>query len=73
MAQTYSAFFAYELKKLIEQQVKDKTEALGNGHGVLDFSDYKHKVGVITGLKLVIDELFEVAIENCDRKERGRQ
>lgn len=73
MSQTYSAFFAYELKKLIEQQVKDRTEALGSGHGVVDFCDYRHKVGVITGLRLVIDEIFDQAVENCDRKERGRQ
>lgn len=72
MAQTYSAFFAQELQKLIDQQIKERTEHLGTGLGVTDFTDYKQKVGIITGLRLVLDDLFSQAAENCDRKERGR-
>lgn len=70
MAQTYNAFFARELEKLIQEQIKERTEALGTGLGVTDFSDYRQKVGVITGLRLVLDDLFSQAAENCDRKER---
>ena len=73
MAQTYSAFFAHELKQLIEGEIKERTESLGTGLGVVDFTDYKHKVGIIAGLRLVRDELFELAEDNCDRKEFGRQ
>lgn len=72
MAQTYSAFFAHELQRLIENQIKERSEQLGTGHGVADFTEYKQKVGVITGLRLVLDDLFVQAAENCDRKERGR-
>lgn len=73
MAQTYSAFFAHELKKIIEKEIQERTESLGTGMGVVDFVDYKHKVGVITGLRLVKDELFDVAEDVCRRKEFGRQ
>lgn len=72
MAQTYSAFFANELKKIIEEQIDEKTKVLSSGHGVVDFCDYKHKIGIITGLRLVIDDLFDQAAEVCERKERGR-
>jgi|OM-RGC.v1.034861563 hypothetical protein len=71
--QTYNAFFARELLKLLEEQINERTKILGNGHGVTDFTDYRHKVGIITGLHLVIDELFPQAQENCDRNQRGRQ
>ena len=70
MAQTYSAFFAHELKKLIEEQIEERKEAISSGHGIEDFSDYRQKVGVITGLRLVLDDLFSQAADNCDRKER---
>lgn len=73
MAQTYSAYFAHELKKVIESEIRERTESLGNGLGVVDFVDYKHKVGIITGLRLVLNDLFELAEENCTRKEFGRQ
>ena len=72
MAQTYSAFFAHELQKLIENQIEERSDTLSSGLGVYDFTEYKQKVGVITGLRLVIDDLFSQALENCDRKERGR-
>lgn len=72
MSQIYSAMFVNELRKLIEQQIKDRTESLGSGLGVVDFTDYKHKVGVVNGLKLVIEDLFDQADEICRRKERGR-
>jgi hypothetical protein len=70
MTQTYSAFFAHELKKLIEDQIKERAEILSSGLGIEDFSDYRQKVGVITGLRLVLDDLFSQAADNCDRKER---
>lgn len=73
MRQTYSAYFAHELRKVIENEIRQKAENLGNGLGVVDFVDYKHKVGIITGLRLVLDDLFELAEENCHRKEFGRQ
>ena len=72
MAQTYSAFFAHELKQLIEGEIKERTESLGTGLGVVDFTDYKYKVGVIAGLRKVVDELFGEAKDNCERKEFGR-
>jgi hypothetical protein len=70
MAQTYSAFFAHELKKLIEEQIEERKETISSGRGIEDFSDYRQKVGVITGLRLVLDDLFSQAADNCDRKER---
>ena len=73
MAQTFSAYFAHELQKIIEQEIKERTDSLGTGMGVVDFVDYRHKVGVITGLRLVKDELFSLAEDSCNRKEFGRQ
>ena len=70
--QTYNAFFAHELQRLIENQIKERLEHLSTPNGVPDFADYKQKVGFIGGLRLVIDDLFIQAAENCDRRERGR-
>jgi hypothetical protein len=30
-----------ELQKIIEQEIKERTESLGTGMGVVDFVDYK--------------------------------
>jgi len=60
--QTYSAFYQHELSKLILEEVERRKEQLVTASATFDFSDYRHHVGIIEGLR--------TAIELCEEAER---
>lgn len=55
---TYNAIVSEEIKSLLQDAVDDQKENLALGGGVNDYSDYRHAVGFIRGLRH--------AIELCD-------
>lgn len=60
--QTYSAFYQHELSKLILEEVERRKEQLVTASATFDFSDYRHHVGIIEGLR--------TALELCEEAER---
>lgn len=65
MALTYQAHFEHLLVKLINEEIRERTDRLVTAHAAFDFPGYKHHVGVIEGLKrsLELIEETETAIE----------
>jgi len=69
---TYQAFFQHELLKLIDQEVERLTESLITGHNALDYSAYKHNVGMIQGLRRAKDLCGETeSLVNGAENQRG--
>lgn len=64
---TRNDLFRVELEKLIEDEIQRLMENVVVGHATIDFSAYKHQVGVIEGLR-VARELCEQAQSIVDRK-----
>jgi hypothetical protein len=52
---TYQAFYQSELNKLIKLEIERLKDNLVTAHTTLDFSAYKHQVGVIDGLKRALE------------------
>lgn len=63
MKTTYQAYYQYELKKLINENVERLKEALVSSYQIegFDFSSYRHQVGRVEGLRM--------ALELCDEAE----
>jgi hypothetical protein len=51
----YNNLFEQELKKAIEEEIERLKDNVSNGLSVVDYSDYKHQVGKIAGLRIVLD------------------
>lgn len=64
---TRNVLFRSELEKLIQEEIQRLMENIVVGHATIDFSGYKHQVGVIEGLRVAI-ELCEQAQSIVDRK-----
>lgn len=64
---TRNVLFRAELEKLIEAEIQRLMEIVVVGHATIDFSAYKHQVGVIEGLRVAM-ELCEQAQTIVDRK-----
>jgi hypothetical protein len=64
---TRNDLFRVELEKLVEGEIQRLMENIVVGHAAIDFSAYKHQVGVIEGLRAVL-ELCEQAQSIVDRK-----
>lgn len=64
---TRNDLFRSELEKLIEDETQRLMENVVVGHVTIDFSAYKHQVGVIEGLRIA-KELCEQAQAIVDRK-----
>ena len=62
MKTTYQAYYQYELKKLINENIERLKEALLTSYHIegFDFSGYRHQVGRIEGLRTAL-ELCEEA------------
>lgn len=61
-ATTYQAYYQYELKKLIEEQIQRLSEIVTADNGVVvDYATYRHHIGQIKGLR--------IALELCDEAE----
>lgn len=67
---TQHGLYKAELIELIESEIERLKENLSNGHGTPDFSEYRHQVGKIAGLKLAL-ELVEVAETEASKKSRS--
>jgi hypothetical protein len=47
--------FEKELRKLITEEIERLKDNVSNGLSVVDYSDYKHQVGKIAGLRTVLE------------------
>lgn len=68
MALTYQAHYAHLLSKAIQEDIRERTDALVTGHTAFDFPTYKYHVGVVEGLKRAL----ELMIETENAIERGQ-
>jgi phosphopantetheine adenylyltransferase len=60
--QTYQAYYQYEVKKLIEEEIQRLSEIVIADNGVVvDYATYRHHIGQIRGLRR--------AYELCDEAE----
>lgn len=66
---TYNRLFAEELRRLISETVEEKKEHLLNS-GDGEFSNFRHQIGVIAGLRMALD-LCDEAISIVQKRERG--
>ncbi|NDB69085.1 MAG: hypothetical protein EB015_13965 [Methylocystaceae bacterium] len=64
---TQQEIYVRELKKLLEERIKNTTDTLINKWAVDDYPAYRHYVGLIEGLKTSI-ELCDEAETECKRK-----
>ena len=71
MKTTYQAYYQYELKKLIEENIERLKEALLSSYQIegFDFSGYRHQVGRVEGLRMAL-ELCEEADAIVNGKEK---
>lgn len=51
----YHALYLHEYKKLIQEEIERLKMILATGHSIIDYSTYKHHVGVIHGLQKALD------------------
>jgi hypothetical protein len=51
----YNNLFEKELRKLITEEIERLKDNVSNGLSVVDYSDYKHQVGKIAGLRTVLE------------------
>ena len=56
MKTTYQAYYQYELKKLIHENIERLKEGLVSSYQIegFDFSGYRHQVGRVEGLRLAL-------------------
>jgi len=59
--QTYHALFLHEYGKLIREEIERQLEILSQEHYIVDYSVYRHHVGILKGLRK--------ALELCDEAE----
>jgi|DEB0MinimDraft_10_1074344.scaffolds.fasta_scaffold156016_2 hypothetical protein len=67
---TQQGLYKAELIELIKEEIERLKDNLCNGHGTPDFSEYRHQVGKLAGLKLAL-ELAEVAETEASKKSRN--
>jgi len=71
MATTYQAYYQYELKKLLNEDIERLKENLVSSYQIegFDFSAYRHQVGKIEGLRMALESCEEAdAIVNGKEK-----
>jgi hypothetical protein len=67
---TFNVSVTQELERLISDEIQTLILTISHGN-VVDHSDYKHKVGMIAGLRMAL-ELCETATSNIQRgNDRG--
>ena len=54
---TYQAYYQYELKKLINENIERLKEGLVSSYQIegFDFSGYRHQVGRVEGLRMALE------------------
>jgi hypothetical protein len=50
--------FEYELRRMIRERIEEVCEHLGNG-SAKTYEEYQHKVGMVAGLRSVLDDMTE--------------
>jgi hypothetical protein len=57
MKTTYQAYYQYELKKLLNENIERIKETLVSSYQIngFDFSGYRHHVGRVEGLRMALD------------------
>lgn len=65
--QTFNSLFEKELLSLIEKQIESKKEIISRGHGIYDYCQFRHHLGVIEGLRMIAD-LCEEANEIISKR-----
>lgn len=51
----YNNLFEKRLRELIDEEIERLKNNVSNGMSVVDYSDYKHQVGKIAGLRTVLE------------------
>lgn len=64
--QTFHAVFLREFRKLLDEEVNRNLELLAQGHSIVDYSAYRHHVGIIRGLTKAL-ELCEEAESSANQ------
>lgn len=67
---TTSMAFKAELQKAIAEAIDFQTDIISSPHAISDFSEYKHYVGVVAGLRKAL-ELCEEVETAINKRERG--
>ena len=67
---TYNSKFEKELKQLIQQTIEERKELLSTGLSTVDFETYRYHVGIIKGLRMVI-ELCDEATLIVERRDNN--
>ena len=65
--QTFNSLFEKELLTLINKKIEDRKEILSRGHGITEYFQFQHHLGVIEGLRLIVD-LCDEASENISKR-----
>jgi len=63
----YNNLFEEKIRKLIEDEIERLKNNVSNGMSVVDYSDYKHQVGKIAGLRTVL-ELCDVVQSELSKR-----
>lgn len=63
---TFHSHFLHEYRKLVNEEIQRQLEILAQGHAVVDYSTYKHHVGILKGLYKAI-ELCEEAESSAEK------
>ena len=57
---TYNNQFQLELMKLIDERIAHITDNVMLGMSVVDYTEYKHQIGKVEGLRAIIELSEEV-------------
>lgn len=68
---TFHALYIEQYRKLIEEELQRLMESLTTNGAITDFSTYKHRVGVIEGLKRALELAEEADAIANGRNEQG--
>lgn len=65
--QTFNDLIIREWQKLVEEETAERVGYVVSGMPVVDFSDYKYRIGLIAGLEKA-KELFDIAQSNVEKR-----
>lgn len=68
---TFHALYTEQYKKLIEEELMRMMETLTTNGAITDFPAYKHRLGVIEGLKRALELSLEADAIANGREEQG--
>jgi hypothetical protein len=68
--QTFSTAYEKKLKELLTTRIQERTEELATGRGVMDYGDFRWRVGHIRGLFDAL-EICDEARDEISKAEQG--